>query len=95
VPRRSLDLIETLMYLCDRGLLSQVMEILKPVVGLYQDILALGLLQASTQTAQKASMQLRREFLSALLPTFLGNHPNSAIILHHAWHAQVNIIKWM
>jgi len=68
------------------------MEILKPVVGLYQDILALGLLQASTQTAQKASMQLRREFLSALLPTFLGNHPNSTIILHHAWHAQVKHI---
>jgi len=87
--RRSLDLVETLLYLCDRGLVSQVMEILKPVVSLYQDILALGLLQASTQTAQKASVQLRKEFLSALLPTFLGNHPNSAIILHHAWHAQV------
>jgi CCR4-NOT transcription complex subunit 1 len=79
------------MYLCDRGLVSQVMDMLKPVVSLYPDVLALGLLQAGTQTAQKASLQLRKEFLSALLPTFLGNHPNSAIILQHAWHAQVSL----
>ncbi|CAB3374513.1 Hypothetical predicted protein [Cloeon dipterum] len=90
---RSLDLLETLLYLCDRGLCSPVTEILKPVLSLYPDVLALGLLQASTQNAQKSSMQLRKDVLSALLPTFLANHSNSAIILHTAWHAQSNAFQ--
>ncbi|KYO27502.1 CCR4-NOT transcription complex subunit 1 isoform B [Alligator mississippiensis] len=31
---------------------------------------------------------LRHELISTLMPIFLGNHPNSAIILHYAWHGQ-------
>ncbi|KAI2648404.1 CCR4-NOT transcription complex subunit 1 [Labeo rohita] len=47
------------------------------------DMLVLALLQISTSWHT-----LRHELISTLMPIFLGNHPNSAIILHYAWHGQ-------
>lgn len=47
-------------------------------------MLVLALLQISTSWHT-----LRHELISTLMPIFLGNHPNSAIILHYAWHGQV------
>lgn len=37
--------------------------------------------------------QLKRDLISKLMPTFLGQHSNSAVILHYAWHHQVKNIK--
>lgn len=31
---------------------------------------------------------LKQELISTLMPMFLGNHPNSAVVLHYAWHCQ-------
>ncbi|KAL0280391.1 UNVERIFIED_CONTAM: hypothetical protein PYX00_001693 [Menopon gallinae] len=82
---RSLDLIEILLYLSDRGLYTQVQELFKFPIQHCPDVLVLGLLQI-----QPPLTVLRQELLTNLMPIFLGNHPNSAIILHHAWH-YVNI----
>lgn len=69
----------------------QVMDLMKNAVALAPDVLALALMQANLSNSQKNSPSAvcRQELLGSLLPLFLGNHPNSAIILHHAWHAQV------
>ena len=32
---------------------------------------------------------LKHELLSTLMPIFLGNHPNSGVVLNYAWHCQV------
>ena len=89
VNRKCLGLLETLLNLLENGgLYSQVQELLKEPVQQCPDVLVLGLLQL-TQPMTK----LRQELLSSLIPVFLGNHPNSAIILHHAWHAQSPLVK--
>ncbi|KAJ8302562.1 hypothetical protein KUTeg_018958 [Tegillarca granosa] len=31
---------------------------------------------------------LKQELIPTLMPIFLGNHPNSAVVLHYAWHCQ-------
>lgn len=53
-------------------------------------MLVLALLQISTSWHT-----LRHELISTLMPIFLGNHPNSAIILHYAWHGQVSAIVFL
>nr|CAD7424776.1 unnamed protein product [Timema monikensis] len=84
---RSLDLVETLLYLADRGLYAQVQEMFKFPLQHCPDVLVLALLHINPPVTV-----LRQELLSNLIPIFLGNHLNSAIIFHHAWHSQgVNI----
>lgn len=85
---RSLDLVETLLYLSDRGLYSQVQEMFKLPIQHCPDVLVLALLQINPPVTV-----LRQELLTNLIPIFLGNHPNSAIVLHHAWHSQVQYTK--
>ncbi|KAK7790471.1 hypothetical protein R5R35_006209 [Gryllus longicercus] len=85
---RSLDLIETLLHLSDRGLYTQVQELFKFPIQHCPDVLVLGLLHISPPIAG-----LCHDLLTNLIPVFLGNHPNSAIILHHAWHSQSINIK--
>lgn len=86
---KCLGLLETLLNLLENGgLYSQVQDLLKEPVQHCPDVLVLGLLQL-TQPMTK----LRQELLSSLIPVFLGNHPNSAIILHHVWHAQSPLVK--
>lgn len=48
----------------------------------------LGLLQNSTPLSA-----LRQELITMLIPTFLGIHPNSAVILHHAWNHPPHIVN--
>lgn len=81
---RSLDLVETLLYLSDRGLYTQVQEMFKLPIQHCPDVLVLALLQINPPVTV-----LRQDLLTNLIPIFLGNHPNSAIILQHAWHSQV------
>uniref|UniRef100_T1ISW7 CCR4-NOT transcription complex subunit 1 n=1 Tax=Strigamia maritima TaxID=126957 RepID=T1ISW7_STRMM len=86
---KSLDLIDTLLYLSE-GHYTQVQELFKFPVQHCPDMLVLGLLQINP-----SNNILRQELLTNLMPIFLGNHPNSAIVLNYAWHvqAQTNQIK--
>lgn len=72
------------MHLADRGLITQVQEIMKYPVQHCPDFLSLGLLQ----TNQPMTL-FKQELLSNLIPIFLANHANSTVILHHLWHNQV------
>lgn len=80
---RSLNLVELLLSISECGLYNHVFELFKFPVQNCPDVLVLALLQIPGQVTV-----LRQELLSSLIPIFLGNHPNSAIILHHAWHSQ-------
>ncbi|XP_077294792.1 CCR4-NOT transcription complex subunit 1 isoform X2 [Arctopsyche grandis] len=80
---QSLHLVELLLYLSDRGFYSQVHELFKIPIQLCPDVLFLAILQINIPPTI-----LCQELLQTLIPIFLGNHPNSAIILHHAWHQQ-------
>lgn len=85
---RCLYLVELLLYAAERGYYMQVHELFKMPLQHCPDILLLVLLQISPPITV-----FRQELLTTLIPIFLGNHPNSGIILHHAWHTQNPNIK--
>ncbi|XP_048648042.1 CCR4-NOT transcription complex subunit 1 isoform X7 [Marmota marmota marmota] len=80
---KSLDLIESLLRLAEVGQYEQVKQLFSFPIKHCPDMLVLALLQINTSWHT-----LRHELISTLMPIFLGNHPNSAIILHYAWHGQ-------
>ncbi|KAM9302308.1 CCR4-NOT transcription complex subunit 1 [Gastrophryne carolinensis] len=80
---KSLDLIESLLRLAEVGQYEQVKQLFNYPIKHCPDMLVLALLQINTSWHT-----LRHELISTLMPIFLGNHPNSAIILHYAWHGQ-------
>ncbi|XP_034541652.1 CCR4-NOT transcription complex subunit 1 isoform X5 [Notolabrus celidotus] len=80
---KSLDLVESLLRLSEVGQYEQVKQLFGFPIKHCPDMLVLALLQISTSWHT-----LRHELISTLMPIFLGNHPNSAIILHYAWHGQ-------
>ncbi|XP_078524738.1 CCR4-NOT transcription complex subunit 1 isoform X6 [Lissotriton helveticus] len=80
---KSLDLIESLLRLAEVGQYEQVKQLFSFPIKHCPDMLVLALLQINTSWHT-----LRHELISNLMPIFLGNHPNSAIILHYAWHGQ-------
>nr|XP_006813651.1 PREDICTED: CCR4-NOT transcription complex subunit 1-like [Saccoglossus kowalevskii] len=80
---KSLDLVETLLRLSETGKYDQVKSLFTFPIKNCPDVLLLALLQA-----QPTWNTLRHELVSTLLPIFLGSHPNSAIVLHYAWHGQ-------
>lgn len=86
--RKSLDLIESLLRLAEVGQYEQVKQLFSFPIKHCPDMLVLALLQINTSWHT-----LRHELISTLMPIFLGNHPNSAIILHYAWHGQVRQIS--
>ncbi|KAF8774618.1 CCR4-NOT transcription complex subunit 1 like protein [Argiope bruennichi] len=79
---KSLDLIETLLCLSETPFFKD--ELFKFPLAHCPDLLILGLIQTS-----RAINPLHKELLSNLIPIFLGNHPNSAMVFHLAWHSQV------
>ena len=85
---RSLDLIETLLYLADSGHSMQVAELLAFLPQFCPGLPVLGLLQINPLITL-----LRRELLGKLFKVFLAAHPNSGVILAHAWHSQSIQIK--
>ncbi|XP_076286498.1 CCR4-NOT transcription complex subunit 1 isoform X4 [Lasioglossum baleicum] len=85
---RSLNVVELLLHMAERGLYVSVQEIFKWPIQHCPDVLVLALLQINAPITI-----LRQELLSTLMPIFLGNHPNSAVILHHAWHGNAVKIK--
>ncbi|XP_055890770.1 CCR4-NOT transcription complex subunit 1-like isoform X2 [Biomphalaria glabrata] len=80
---KCLSLIETLLRLSDNGHHAQVFELFKAPIAKCPDILVLALLQI-TPTVNR----MKQEIISSLMPVFLGQHSNSAVILHYAWHHQ-------
>ncbi|XP_076110950.1 CCR4-NOT transcription complex subunit 1-like isoform X1 [Mytilus galloprovincialis] len=80
---RSLDMVETLLRLSEAGHYQQISELFKFPIQNCPDMLVLALLQI-TPTWNT----LKQELISTLMPIFLGNHPNSAVVLHYAWHCQ-------
>ncbi|XP_033997031.1 CCR4-NOT transcription complex subunit 1 isoform X3 [Trematomus bernacchii] len=85
---KSLDLVESLLRLSEVGQYEQVKQLFSFPIKHCPDMLVLALLQISTSWHT-----LRHELISTLMPIFLGNHPNSAIILHYAWHGQSPSIR--
>ncbi|XP_063987616.1 CCR4-NOT transcription complex subunit 1 [Diachasmimorpha longicaudata] len=85
---RSLHVVELLLHMAERGLYGPVQELFKWPIQNCPDVLVLALLQISPPLTA-----LRQELLGTLMPIFLGNHPNSAVILHHAWHVNNTKIK--
>lgn len=80
---KSLDLIESLLRLAEVGQYEQVKQLFSFPIKHCPDMLVMALLQINSNWHT-----LRHELISTLMPIFLGNHPNSAIILHYAWHGQ-------
>jgi len=80
-PWRSLNLLETLLTLSDGGVYTGCIELFKFPITHCPDLLILGLLQLTS-----VWNKLKQEIISVLIPIFLGNHPNSAVILQHAWN---------
>ncbi|WAR11775.1 CNOT1-like protein [Mya arenaria] len=80
---KSLDLVELLLRLSEQGHYQQVSELFKFPIQNCPDMLVLALLQISPSWNT-----LKQELISMLMPMFLGNHPNSAVVLHYAWHCQ-------
>lgn len=87
---KSLDLIETLLSLSELVQYSHVHDLFKFPVQHCPDLLMLGLLQVT-----RPMQMLRQELLTTLVFVFLGNHPNSAIVLQAAWNVQShgNVIR--
>ncbi|GFS04482.1 CCR4-NOT transcription complex subunit 1, partial [Elysia marginata] len=80
---KCLSLVEALLRLADSGPYSLVQELFKAPVAKCPDVLVLALLQSSTEWSG-----LKQELMTTLIPIFLGQHTNSAVILHYAWHHQ-------
>lgn len=84
---RSLSLLELLLGLSETGIYSSCIELFKTPIHNCPDLLLLGLLQLTN-----VWNKLKQELIAALVSLFLGNHPNSAVILQHAWNQQVNSV---
>ncbi|GIY40367.1 CCR4-NOT transcription complex subunit 1 [Caerostris extrusa] len=78
---KSLDLIETLLYLSETPYFKE--ELFKFPLAHCPDLLILGLIQTS-RVIKPTSPRVTVIFNT----NFLGNHPNSAIVFHLAWHSQ-------
>lgn len=85
---RNVNLVELLLTISECGLYSQIQEMFKVPLQNCPDVLMLTLMQISGPVTM-----LRQELFTNLIPIFLGNHPNSAIILHNSWHIQTINIK--
>lgn len=79
---KSVHLVEVLLYIAENGYYAQVLEHFKVPMQHCPDVLFMALLQISPPLTL-----LRQEIFQTLMPLFLGNHPNSGTILHHAWNA--------
>ncbi|XP_063970716.1 CCR4-NOT transcription complex subunit 1-like isoform X2 [Lytechinus pictus] len=80
---KSLELVEVLLKLSETGKYEQVKNLFSFPIKHCPDMLLLALLQV-----QPTMTPLRLELIAVLMPIFLGNHPNSGIVLHYAWHGQ-------
>ena len=87
-PWRSLELIDTLLALAEAGHNHTVKEIFSFPQQHCPDVLTLGLMQINPPLTN-----FRTELLVSNLQIFLANHPNSSVILTHAWHSSTFNLK--
>ncbi|XP_071824170.1 CCR4-NOT transcription complex subunit 1-like isoform X2 [Apostichopus japonicus] len=80
---KSLELVEVLLKLAETEKADQVQLLFTFPIKNCPDLLLLALLQV-----QSSWSFMKSELIRALMPTFLGNHANSGIILHYAWSGQ-------
>ena len=79
-PWRSLELIDTLLCLAESGHTHTVKEIFSFPQQNCPDVLTLGLMQINPPMTT-----FRTEILATNFQFFLANHPNSNVVLTHAW----------
>lgn len=79
---KSLHLVEVLLFIAENRYYAPVLELFKTPIQHCPDLLFMALLQINPPLTL-----MRQELFSTLIPIFLGNHPNSATILHHAWNS--------
>jgi hypothetical protein len=87
-PWRSLELIDTLLCLAESGHTHTVKEIFSFPQSHCPDVLTLGLMQINPPITS-----FRTELLATNLQLFLANHPNSSVVLTHAWHSSTFNLK--
>ena len=87
-PWRSLELIDTLLALAEAGHTHTVKEIFAFPQQHCPDVLTLGLMQINPPLTS-----FRTDLLVSNLQVFLANHPNSSVILTHAWHSSTFNLK--
>ena len=87
-PWRSLELIDTLLVLAESGHTHTVKEIFSFPQSHCPDVLTLGLMQINPPITN-----FRTELLATNLQLFLANHPNSSVVLTHAWHSSTFNLK--
>lgn len=84
---KSVHLVEVLLYIAEKGYHAQVRELFKVPMQHCPDVLFMALLQINPPVVSGPSTVLLQEIFQALILLFLGNHPNSGTILHHAWNS--------
>ncbi|XP_033113474.1 CCR4-NOT transcription complex subunit 1-like isoform X3 [Anneissia japonica] len=87
---KSMELTETLLTTSEMGKYDQVKALFAFPIKHCPDMLLLSLLQCGVSSLPSVDTQpkwtsLRHELISILIPIFLGNHPNSSIVLQYAW----------
>lgn len=87
---KSRDLTECLLRLSEAGHYAAASELFTFPVQHCPDLLLLALLQAQGSSSSGNLSTLQSELLSGLVPVFLGNHPNAALVLQAAWHASAS-----
>ncbi|XP_065316483.1 CCR4-NOT transcription complex subunit 1-like isoform X2 [Gordionus sp. m RMFG-2023] len=80
---KSLDMIEALLKLSERGHYQRVQELFRFPLQNCPEILMLALLQIKGLLTL-----LGQDLLASLIPHFLSNNSNSLIVLQIAWHNQ-------
>ena len=85
---KSLELIDTLLALAEAGHSLTVKELFSHPQINCPDVLTLGLMQINPPMTN-----FRRDLLITNFQIFLANHPNSGVILTHAWHSTTIQLK--
>lgn len=87
-PWYSLALIETLLRLAETEHHTALRAIFDAPIKQCPELLLLGLIQVKPSW----NNVLRSELISILMAMFLGNHPNSSLVLHKLFHIAPSVV---
>lgn len=87
-PWYSLALIETLLKLAETEHHTALRAIFDAPIKQCPELLLLGL----TQVKPSWNNVLRSELINVLMSMFLGNHPNSSLVLHKLYHTAPSVV---
>mmetsp|Transcript_518 Transcript_518/g.1826 ORF Transcript_518/g.1826 Transcript_518/m.1826 type:complete len:2264 (-) Transcript_518:4073-10864(-) len=80
----SLDLINTLIHLADQGYYNAVHAIIEAGAKTCPELVLIGI----AQSGHGEWTLLHQEVFAMLLPSYIGNHANSSLVLHRLWPLQ-------